>query len=285
MNYLLLYSVGRYCNYKYKLWRISLGAAFGALYVCAIFFPNFNMLFSSITKVIISIIMINIAFNVKTIRSFLKTFILFYAAAFILSGCILGIFYFFKADFETVNGSFIIKDIKPWHLIVGSVLTNILIKIAFDYLDNYHKIQKSKIDLMIVIEGRSASVKALIDTGNSLKEPISNKPVVVVYANAILNILPQDIHNIVMLNQSCNFKLYDKLMESDTKYKVMNIPYNTLGVENGRLIGIYVDSIEVKTKTQKTILNNCIIALYNKPLSILGDYEALAYPEILCGGS
>lgn len=285
MNYLLLYSVGRYCNYKSKWWRICLGSAFGTLYVFAIFFKDTNYLYSSIIKLIVSILMINIAFRIKTVKNFFKTIILFYIAAFILSGGILALFYLTNANFETINGSFIIKDIKAWHLIVGSIGANILIKIAFDFLDNYHKIQKGKIELKIIMENKSTSIKALIDTGNSLKDPETNKPIIVAYVDAINKILPEDIQDLLLSSKSKDFKITEKLESPNFNNRVKLIPYKTLGTENGTLLGICVDAIEVRTKKDITVIKNAVIALYDKPVSDLGDYEALAYSEILSGGN
>jgi stage II sporulation protein GA (sporulation sigma-E factor processing peptidase) len=285
MNYLLLYFIGRYCNFKSKWWRVGLGATFGTLYVFAILLRDTSYIYSSLTKFLVSILMILIAFRIKTFKKLIRTIILFYIATFITSGGILTLFYLFNAKFENINGSFIIENVKPWHLIFGSLLCNVLIKIAFDFLDNYHKIQKDKINLKIVLYDKSVKLKALIDTGNCLKDPMSNKPVLIVYTEAIINILPAGLRSVVIEAHKEKYNFIEKLSTQGTKYPIRLIPYKTLGVENGTLLGLCVDAIEVKTKNKNVIINDGVIALYNSPISILDDYEALAYPEILNGGS
>lgn len=282
MNYLLLYFVKRFCNFKSKWWRVSLGAALGSFYVFAVFFKDVNFTCSAILKFLVSVLMILAAFPIKTKKSLVKTIILFYIAAFITSGSIFALFYFLNTNFETVNGSFVIKDIKTWHIIIGSIAANLLIKLAFDFFDNYHKVRKEKINLGIKFMNKYVKIKALIDTGNSLREPLSNKPVIVVNREAVDCILPDDLKEFALHNKG--LELYKSSLTIDSCNRIRLIPYKALGIDNGVLLGLCVDSIEVNSGELNVIINNGIIALYDRPISENNDYDALAYPEILNGG-
>lgn len=285
MNYLLLYFVNRYCSYKSKTWRISLASIIGSFYVFVIFLQNFSFLYSSIIKLLMSIGMIYIAFSPDSIKKLVRTIILFYIGAFTMSGGILALFYLFDFKFETISGAFIIDGVKSYHLIIGSFIANIFIKLGFDFYENYYSLKKNKVNLKITLLNKTCNIMALIDTGNSLKDPITNLPIIVVYIKSIVNILPKELYDIFLIPSKDNYSIIQRIFSFDEKERVSMIPYKTLGVENGSLIGIRVDVIEVKLGNQSKILKDNIIALYNKPISDLGNYDALAYPEILNGGN
>lgn len=79
-----------------------------------------------------------------------------------------------------------------------------------------------------------------------------------------------------------SYEIFKKrIMESELKSRIRIIPYKALGVENGVLIGIRMDLVISKHKSKTNVVKEPIIALYNKPISSSGDYQALTYPGII----
>ena len=124
-----------------------------------------------------------------------KELLVFYLTSFAFGGAAFALIYIVKPqDILMKNGLFLgTYPLKT--VILAAIVTFILIIGVF-------KIVKSKIskkdmfkDIKINIEGKEVQVKAMVDTGNMLKEPISGKPVIVVEHTLLYDILPKEILN------------------------------------------------------------------------------------------
>lgn len=283
MNYLLLYLVNRMCSCRVKTWRIALAAFVGALYVLVVFLPDLRVLYSLIMKVLVSVLMIVIAFFPYKFSRFLKLFIIFYLEAFILGGCIIAIIYLSNYDIEFTNNVFVTGNsfIRNF-IIAGSIIGILLVKIGFDYLEGYYSREGNMVSLEITINKGTSIIVALIDTGNSLKDPVTSAPVIVVYYKAILDIFPNEVKRTI--KQGAGYHEVQKaLMNSSYKSRIRAIPYKALGTNNGLLFGIRADKAVVRLKRKTYAVDNPIIGLYEDPLSSGGEYDGLIYPELIRG--
>jgi stage II sporulation protein GA (sporulation sigma-E factor processing peptidase) len=279
MNYLLLYFANRFCKCNAKVYKLLISSAAGALYVFVIFYPGLQMFTSIIIKFVVSLIMLFIAFSQCSIKKFIKLTIIFYIEAFFIGGCTLGIYYFGK---QASYSSTMEIHISPEFFITSILIALLLIKLGFDFFDNYYRAEKNKIELQIVLDKKICTLTALIDTGNSLKDPLTNTPVVIVYFKAIYEILPDNFKSKIELGNDYT-SIMELIMNSALKPRIRLLPFKALGTENGLLTGIKIDMLIAKAKNKTVVINNPVIALYDKPISAGDDYQALAYPEILKG--
>lgn len=284
MNYLLLYFINRFCRCRAKMWRIIAGAFIGAMYVLVVFYPDLHMFYSVLMKFMISLLMIVVSFSPHELRRFMKITILFYIEAFIIGGFLLGIFYLTNRTTEIINGALYIKSVSasPEYIIIGSIIAIILVKFGFDYFEGYYINEKTKVELELVLNQRKCRITALIDTGNSLRDPITNVPVIIAYYKSIIDVLPDELREVILNDYSYEI-IKGRVMESELKSRIRIIPYKALGVENGVLIGIRMDLAISRLKSRTNVVKEPIIALYNKPISNAGDYQALTYPGIIRG--
>lgn len=132
--------------------------------------------------------------------------------------------------------------------------------------------------IKININKKCAYIKAIIDTGNFLREPITKTPVIVVEKSALLNVVPDCILN--NLERIINGENVD--LEGYSS-KIRIIPFTSLGRENGILLGLKVDSVLVELEENNTNINNVIIGIYNGNLSRNGKYKALIGLDLLDG--
>ena len=106
--------------------------------------------------------------------------------------------------------------------------------------------------------GESLELKALYDTGNSLLEPISKRPVSIVEENEItrlwLSLKPQ-------------------------KYKV--IPFRSIGEENGIMEGTMVDELTISLGDRQVVEKDAVIALYKGRLSKDGSFQMILNQGLL----
>ena len=119
-------------------------------------------------------------------------------------------------------------------------------------------------------------INAIIDTGNFLREPITKTPVIVVEKDVLINIVPDYILN--NLNEIINGKDFDL---EDYSSKIRIIPFTSLGKENGILLGLRADSVEIDLEENTINITDVIIGIYNGHLSKNGKYKALIGLDLL----
>ena len=118
--------------------------------------------------------------------------------------------------------------------------------------------------------------KAIIDTGNFLKEPITKIPVAVVEKDILKGVIPEEI-----LNNLSNIIEGKEIALGEYLSKIRLIPFMSLGKENGMLIGIKADGLAINTQDDVLFIKNIIIGIYDGSLSKTGKYKALIGLELL----
>lgn len=285
INYAILYITRKFTRTETSKLRLLIASLIGALYTFVVFYPSLKFMTKYIVKISISILIIIIAFNPAKLRKFIKLFATFYVISFAFAGAALALFYFTNVDIYVGHGIFLIKEFSiknfsPKILVIAIILSGILIKFTWGYL--LSRIQKEEVLVNITIElnGVKVDLPALIDTGNSLKDPITEAPVVVVEFSAIKDLLPRNIQRIFYKYKENNLEIISAVMtKSMDEIKFRLIPFKSLGKENGMLLGFKPDKVTLNDNDKN--FSNIIIGIYNNNLSTNNDYMALLHPEIL----
>ena len=159
---------------------------------------------------------------------------------------------------------------------------------AFVVIVTSFKLVKSKISkkymfctIKININKVEIETKAMIDTGNLLKEPISNTPVIVVEHTLLYDCMPKEILNNLENILGGDFENISEEVKNKYISKLKVIPFSSLGKQNGMLIGIKPEEVTVINDENENKINNVIIGIYNKSLTKRGEYRALIGIELL----
>lgn len=214
----------------------------------------------------------------------MKLFATFYTVSFVFAGGSFALFYLTNSKVYFGEGIFYIKNIsglKPSILIVGIIISIIFYKIASQFI--YGKISKENmyVNLTVKLKDKKAKFKGLVDTGNSLMDPITNIPVIIVEFSAIKELLPYSIQEIFTINNEDDLNIISKVMyKSDEKIKFRLIPFKSIGKNNGMLLGFKPDRVIIENNEDKQI-SDIVIGIYNNHLTKDNDYAALLHPEII----
>lgn len=109
--------------------------------------------------------------------------------------------------------------------------------------------------------GQEIQVKAFLDSGNFLKEPISKRPVSVIQKN----IIPVE----------------EGMPEVDKGERFYMIPYRSVGKAEGILPGTLVRNVRITNRNCSILCEEMLIAIYAGVLSAKGNYEMLLNKEYL----
>ncbi|MPQ42471.1 sigma-E processing peptidase SpoIIGA, partial [Clostridium tarantellae] len=147
--------------------------------------------------------------------------------------------------------NFNIKNYSIKYLIFAVIIIYITINRIIFYLKDRFIIKNLLYDLEVNIKDNNIKVKAFLDTGNELVEPITLLPVIILEKSIIPNI------NI-------------------SEKEMFNIPYGLVNGQNGYMKGIKVNEVKLyKNNASEAISKQAIICFCNKKLNINGEYKAL----------
>lgn len=124
------------------------------------------------------------------------------------------------------------------------------------------------------------NINALVDTGNSLVEPLSNKPVIVAEYSALKEVLPYKLVEIYENKKESNLmEIISAISEDSFRNSLRIIPFKSVGREKGMMIGFVADSVKIKDN----VISKPVIGICRFNLSRNGLYSALISPRHLGG--
>ena len=216
-----------------------------------------------------------VAFNPQNVKKMWKQILIFYLTSFVFGGVALYLIYFLKPqDILMKNGMYVGENILKI-ILLGGIVAFVVIKISLKIIKTKISSKDMYCNIKIKLNEKEVETTAMLDTGNLVKEPITNTPVIIVESSLLYEMLPKEILN--NLEEVLNGNLSDIPEEIQEKYisKMRCIPFKSLGKENGMLLGIRADEIEVIKEDENKIIKNAIIGIYDKSLTKRGEYRAL----------
>lgn len=270
IDFLLLFITGKILRRKINYKRLLLSAFIGASYVVIHAFYKFIFLNNVSVNFSVSVLMIVISYDTKGIRSNFQNIIGFYIVSLVMVG-ILTALYYTTNDKLTVNA--------------------IIISLFFGYgaLHLFFKETKKRKDkikylrtINIKIKDKKFSLVGFIDTGNELKDPLTNKSVIIVSISSLKNIIEENIHKDILdfyLNED---KDYEKLLlKYSDEYNLRAIKFKTINTSGNTMICIVPDCIHLQIDKKTEIKLEAILGLNPNNMSNMGEYEALLYKKLL----
>lgn len=275
MNSIILYATSIILKLKPKFFRILISSVIGSIYSIILYITEMKIYSSIISKIILSIIMTYVAFNPQNVKKMWKQILIFYLTSFVFGGVALYLIYFLKPqDILIKNGMYVGENILKI-ILLGGIVAFVVIKISLKIIKTKISSKDMYCNIKIKLNEKEVETIAMLDTGNLVKEPITNTPVIIVESSLLYEMLPKEILN--NLEEVLNGNLSDIPEEIQEKYisKMRCIPFKSLGKENGMLLGIRADEIEVIKEDENKIIKNAIIGIYDKSLTKRGEYRAL----------
>lgn len=281
INYIILYVTGSISKSKIKQKKILLGALIGAIYSIIYYLLKLKIYSSFIIKIILSIVIIYVAFDSNNFKDLLKKVLLFYLSSFVFGGAAIAIIYMVNFQNITIQNGVLVGSYTIKTILIGIVVAYFTILIAFKIIKT--KISKKDLicDISVRLNNKNIKTKVLIDTGNLLKEPITNLPVIVIEHTLLYDVMPKDILNNLEKVLGGDFSKIPDDIKDEYFSKLKVIPFSSLGKQNGMLLGIKGEDLTVYLKDETKKIDKVIIGIYNKSLTKRGEYRGLLGLEIL----
>lgn len=281
MNYIILFATGYIMKLKIKRWRLLISGLLGGIYAVVSYVEILPIYSNLFMKIALSIGMVYLAFDAKKIKQLVMQLVIFYLTSFVFGGCAFALLHFIRPqDILMKNGVYI--GTYPLKIaLLGAILGFILTYVAFQIV----KTKLKKKDMIYTIEiklgERKIELKAMLDTGNMLKEPITGMPVIVVEKQELYSIMPANLlDNIENLIGGENTEAIDKIEEKEYLTKLRLIPFSSIGKQNGLMLGLKADEVTIETEQQEK-RKDVIIGIFTQNLSKNHTYTALIGLDLL----
>lgn len=252
--------ITRNYNSKKKRW---IGAILGMIYSLLYIVPNKELLFVFPVKVLVILSVTMFTFNYKSLKEYLRVLIVFYFVNIFIAGSSFFIIYFTGITHMTIS-----------FIILIAYLSGVILKYLYNDLKEIKYANSMKKDIKIRISKNEIELKALLDTGNLLKDPITKDEVVIINVNKLYEILPKEFQKLDFsnINISSIEKFIDKL-DQDISNRIRIIPVRQINDQN-LVIGIKSDYIQIDDQ----VIPNVILGLSNFKED---GYSAILNPQIL----
>jgi stage II sporulation protein GA (sporulation sigma-E factor processing peptidase) len=223
---------------KVKIKKLILSSFLGSIYVFSFFISNNYLFTSTIFKLLVAMLMLLILIDKKKINILIisKALITFLLYSIMLAG----ITYYIDINVTNFTLKYIYLGVLVIYLVYNTVIKSLKDKILID---------KYIYDVEIYKDVTNIKVKAFLDTGNGLKEPITKLPV-------------------MLLDKETSGKF---TIKSDEEYL---IPYRMFNGQKGILHGFKPDYIKI-ILADKAIEEKVIIAFGEDYFSKTKNYNGL----------
>jgi stage II sporulation protein GA (sporulation sigma-E factor processing peptidase) len=263
--------------------RRFLSSAVGAIYlVVMLLCPKIHSLYSIGGKVLLSVLMVAIAFPCWKVKGWLKALVSFYIASFIFAGAGYALMSLTNQGIYFKNGIFYNQLKSDMLMLILTMIFGFLMVRSFADLFK-QRIEKESyiVKTYIHIGDRTACLEALIDTGNSLTDPVSKCPVMVAELEGIADLLPVEMVEWLKNWSGTKETVWESEENLEWKRRIRLIPFNSIGTNHGMLPGFKPDRVSVEKEELQYENTQVVVCICQNRLSVRDQYKAIIGTEMV----
>lgn len=245
MDYLALFLTAKIMHVKYNNHAMTFSAVLGAIYSVIIVALSLSSKTSLWSSILFSFVMIYISFGKQSIKSYIKNTAVFYLVSFSLGGGITAICNLLNiwqnSRGVVINGAF---DTLYGELPFGLLIFVALICSLFSYISGKivkNNVKKLSCTVEVIIGKKQSTLSGLVDSGNLLHEPITQRPIVIVTLCSMRSILPPELIKVVKDMQISNS---ERELDIIQKFTLRFVPTSTVN-GSGMLVAILPKQIKI----------------------------------------
>lgn len=255
VNFFLLTLTMKCVKHKCRIIALLCSSIIGGVYTLVLLIPQLNGFTSLPCELIVACIMLRLVYGKTSILNMIKLLAIFLMLTFTLSGvCFL---FSLKQNIYILGSTFQIEKYSVKYIILAIMLIYISIDRFVEYIKDKLFINNYVFEVEFEVEDKKYSFKSFLDTGNELKEPVTNLPCILIEENLIRDIA------------------FDK--------NVYHILYSSIGY-GGDLKGIRVNNIKIKNRNCLYEKIDAIICPCKERLSKENEFNALLSRGIVYKG-
>ncbi len=267
VDYLLLLCSARLAGEELHRLRMAAGAVLGGAYAAAVVLPGMGFLLHPICKIGSAVLMVVIGLGAS--RRLLRQSVIFFALSCAFGGGVLAIG-LLGGQGLSLGGGLVYSGMDVKIVLLSAAGCYVLFTLALSRVGRHTAAEGELVCVQLRLFDREVCFTALVDTGNTLSDPISESPVVVAEAESLSGLFPRGrVPSAQAL--SAPDRVLGKLNTGRWKGRFRLLPYRAVGVECGLLLAVRVDGMRVDGQDRGPVL----VAFSPTPVSDGGGYRAL----------
>ena len=270
VDYLLLLAAARLVGEPLRRWRFALGAGLGGVYAVAIFLPGLSFLAHPLCRLASVALMMVVSYGGS--RRLLRQGLLFVALTCAFGGGVVAIGLLGGTGLSLGNGVFYSAlDLKV--VLLSAAVCYGVLTLVFRRLARHSAANGELVPVRLRLGERMVDLTALVDTGNTLTDPVSGRPVVVAEGERTAPLFPRE-HRPGPGDLTDPAAALTRLGTGAWRGRFRLLPYRSVGVDRGLLLAVRLDGLELDGQGRGPVL----VALSPTPVSDGGGYQALVGP-------
>lgn len=264
VNYFLLLSVKKLMKINVKTLNIAIGALLGGIYALSIFLENVPKPLQLLMNICALSVMTLVSFRPISLKAFLKYILCLFGVNTAFAGIMLAVWLFFSPKGMLYNNSIVYFNIDIKLLAVSTLICYAVLRAVGLFVKRASPADKT-VSVSLVNSGKSITVNALIDTGNTLKDAFTGESVVIADEAVIKSLF------------GCSLTAYIEKEKSENKLNIRLIPVNTVSGE----------TVLPAVKTEQMIINKTgktkqgVLLAQSKTKISNGEYQLILNWEIM----
>lgn len=247
VNFFLLSITMKCIKHKCKMISLVISSLIGGIYSLVLVIPKLNILASLPCELLVAIIMLRMVYGKTSVFNIIKLLFIFLLITCALSGiCFL---FSLRQNIYFIGSTFKIEKYSIKYIMLGIMIIYIIFSRLLDYIKDKIFTNEYIFEIEFEVQGQHYKFRSFLDTGNELREPITNLPCILIEENLInhLNFNDRNTYNIL---------------------------YSSIGY-GGSLKGIRVNDIKIKNKNYLLEKIDAIICPCKEQLSKECEFNAL----------
>ena len=277
MDTTLLWAAGMLLKESIRPMRIILGASAGsAMYIFSLFFPYSGPAGQILLTVFSVTLSAVIAYRPKTIWRLCVISLMTVILSFAASGIIFSLMVISTYSSPGTAWKNVFDGFSYKLLFITSALFYAVIKTGRKWMIKTAADKREFFDIDVTVNGQRAELRALADSGNSLKDDITGSHIIIAEYRAVKGLIP-----IPLETDKDGVDMFKMLSETEYKNRLRLIPFKSIGEKNGILLGIKTDTISIRGEGRAgTEKQGVILCLFSGELDIDGRFNAIINYEI-----
>ena len=270
VDYLLLLAAARLAGEPLDRLRSALGAVLGGGYAVAVFLPGLDFLARPPCRLAAAVLMVLTAFWRS--RRLLRQVVIFFALACAFGGGVLAIGLLGGRGL-TLSAGVLSSAMDLKIVLLSAAGCYAALSLVFRGAGRHAGPGGELRQVRLTLGERQTELTALVDTGNTLTDPATGRPVLVAEADCLAPLLPAGVRLGPEALEDPAGALEG--LEGPWRRRFRLLPYRAVGVERGLLLALRLDKVQVGGEDRGAML----AALSPTPVSDGGNYRALIGPE------
>lgn len=268
IDYLLLLAAARLAGEPLRRLRFGVGSVLGGLYAVAIFLPGLSFLSHPLCRVASAAVMLVTAYGGS--RRLLRQGLLFLALTCAFGGGVVAIGLMGGQGLALGSSGVFYSPLDLKMVLLSAAVCYGVLYLVFQRAGRHTALSGELVPATLMLGDRTAELTALVDTGNTLTDPTSGRPVMVAEGDSLASLFPNEKRPRPedLLDPAGGMA---RLGTGEWRSRFRLLPYRAVGVDRGLLLALRVDRVVLDGQNKGPLL----VALSPTSVSDGGGYRAL----------